>query len=763
MNKQKKQSTFNQWCQAAKTKLIGKHFARFIPTTKNIQPSEKNLKQDLGRSDLQDGYDLNAIEEQITAYENQIEAKKQTRTYAVLQTVWKLFPRRALVHALYLCCLIIVPFFLFGLFNVYSYYNSDEIDSQIAIIKNINTADNTVIFDASGNKLAEKHTRFHKFTTLEDLPDSIVDAVLSIEDRRFFAHNGIDMRSIARASWEVLTSGRPKQGASTITQQLVRNYLLSKEKTIIRKIHEIVLAIKLETVLSKETILELYLNNLFLGNGAYGVGAAAEKIFGKEVKDLTVAESALIAGLFQAPSRINPFKRSKLATSRMRQVIKAMVRNGKLTLAQAKIEINRKMRLTDPSATSLSHNSYIIDYIESSAKELLNVPSVKNQGFRIHTSVDLDINLEAHKAVSAMETVFEKIESENNLLALNNRIEASAIVLDVKTGEIVAMIGGRDYVTSNFNRAVQAQRAPGSTFKPIIYAKALENGYKWSDVFYVSPISMSGNYRPKSLASDYLTETTMLRSLYRSMNATTLEIGEKLGLPQILREAKRFGIDSDIKMEYGSLLGQSEVNLLDMIRVYSVFANNGQKIEPVVIRKIENRDGEMLYEAPTLDKRQQRVLSPQINYLMVDGLKKVLSHGTAARLLSLSKYAGGKTGTTNGSTDNWFSGFTKDYLAVVWVGPDKPVELSHGNLQGSTLALPIWKKIAEYTISTRGFKEFTPPKGVTAMHVHPRFGHIQDDGGIEMWFINDSLPKKRTSSLNELDKSGGSIRGFGAH
>jgi len=324
------------------------------------------------------------------------------------------------------------------------------------------------------------------------------------------------------------------------------------------------------------------------------------------------------------------------------------------------------------------------------------------------------------------------------------------------------MIGGRNYSKSSFNRAYQARRSPGSAFKPIVYSLALMEGHKWSDVFYVAPIALAGNYKPRSESSDYMSESTMLRALYRSLNATTMEIGEKIGLKKVLEHAQNFGISSPLKMEYGSLLGQSEVTLIEMAKVYSVFANAGKRINPIVITKIEDKHGEIIFKADALNKRENEVLNPQINYLMVQALRKVLTHGTGRKAGHLSRIAGGKTGTTNNSVDNWFCGFSSNHVVIVWVGSNKPQPIYRGNAQGSTLALPIWSNIMDKLVQNDRKLAFFRPPGVQSVRVHPEYGH-KSGQGIEMWFLSNMLPEKKSSALEQLDKTGGLIRGFGVH
>ena len=615
---------------------------------------------------------------------------------------------------------------------------------SIAKILNWEPDDNTVIYDRDGGKLGEVFSQYHIYYPYEKLPAGMVQAILAIEDRSFWSHIGIDPRGMARAAFRDITgTSRYRQGGSTITQQIVRNFLLTREKTIARKVGEIFLALKLESFMEKRKILEIYANSLFLGSGAYGVGAAAKRYFDKNLEELDVHEFAMIAGLFQSPSRYNPHKHLKRCKKRQLQVLRAMVANGNLSRRRAARYARRPLDIKPYTSMFGKHAPYFVDYAREQARSLLKMSSLKNQGLRVYTTLSPQVQELAEKAVAESTPLLEKYNKSVEQVRKDGKtyqpeLEAALLAMDPRTGEITAMVGGRDYEKSQFNRTIQAKRQPGSGFKPIVYSLALSRGYKWSDLLYVSPITLAGHYRPRNAQKDYLTETTLLRAFYRSMNAPTMEVGQKLGVRRVIRKAREMGIYSEMKQEFGTLLGSSETTMLDMLRLYGGFANSGRLLEPIAIKEIQDKHGQILYKAPRLVRRSERVLSKAVNYLMVEGMRQVLIRGTGYKAAGLARWAAGKTGTSNDARDNWFNGFTTHSVAIVWVGTDEHVPV-HGNANGSTLALPIWTRFMEQMVEADPPDRFHSPEGVQKLYVHPNYGRRTEDG-IVMWFLDDLLP-----------------------
>ncbi|NRA64024.1 MAG: PBP1A family penicillin-binding protein [Pseudobacteriovorax sp.] len=627
-------------------------------------------------------------------------------------------------------------------------------DDMLQSIVTYESPDNSIVFDRNGEKFGEFYSTHYVYTPLEDIPRDLVRAVIAVEDRRFFSHSGIDVRAMFRAGLQYIKTRRLRQGASTLTQQLVRNFLLTREKTMARKVKEIYLALRLERKLSKQRILEIYLNSLFLGNGSYGVAAAAQRYFGKPLSEINSAESALIAGLFQSPSRYNPQRFPKKAKKRQKQVIRAMVASKKVSARKAKKMLNTKLVYTGYNSINTQIAPYFIDYVREQAKNLIQ-KKIKNTGLRIHTTLDREIQMAAqttiHKSAHALDRARAYIEESR--LSKDNRLEASLLVTQPQTGEILAMVGGRDYNHSQFNRAVQARRSPGSAFKPVIYSLALEQGYKWSDMFYISPVAVD-DYRPKNYSSDsYLQEATLLKAFYKSINTTVIELGQDLGMEEVLNHAKKLGILSTLKDEIGTMLGASEVTMLDMARMYSIFANKGVLVEPIAITKITDREGQVLYEAPPASERETKVVSEQIAYLMLEGLRSVMRYGTGYAFRNISHFAIGKTGTSNDAKDNWFCGITPETTAILWAGLDGNIGFEGSSVSAVKLALPIWANFAKRIEKLHQTLDFEAPKKIKSHKVHPNFGSL-DNAGVTMHFLEGLEPKKTDTNLKAISLSG---------
>lgn len=633
-------------------------------------------------------------------------------------------------------------------------------DSMLAPITNYRPPDNSLVLDQSGNKIGEFFDTYHVYVPFEKIPKSLIDAVIAIEDRNFWTHYGYDPRGMARALLVHLKGRRFQQGASTITQQVVRQFLLTQERSIARKVNEIVLAHRLEKLLSKEKIFEIYVNASFLGNGAYGVGAASWRYFGKSIDRLTSAENALIAGLFQSPSRYNPTRWPRRAKKRQMQVI-ASLRAAKLISAKEMRSISAehlKYSTYQPINTEVA--PWFIDHVRDEAKRLLadKQSLIKNGGLRIYTTLDHGVQVAAEKALEFSRSHLDYIGKRappaphpQTGKLIQPEIEAAVLVTDPRNGSILAMVGGRDYRRSQFNRTTQAMRSPGSAFKPVPFSLALAGRHKWSDLTFVAPVTVE-NYRPRSHTEDYGTETTLLRSFYKSLNAPTVELGQQLGLDQVIQHAKRLGIRSPIKNEYGSLLGSSEVQMLDLSRMYGSFASGGRLVEPTSILKIEDASGMVLWELPSVAERTTTVMSPQTAFLMTQGMRDVLSFGTGYSSAALASYAAGKTGTSNDATDNWFCGYTPDLVAIVWVGTDNNTPLI-GDFTAGTVALPVWDKFMNLVLAVRPPQNFVMPANIVSAKVHANYGNLSPDG-VTMFFRQGNEPKQTSSPLDALNQAG---------
>lgn len=617
--------------------------------------------------------------------------------------------------------------------------------------------DNSIVFDRDGEKIGEYFHHYHHYVPYKDLPQSLINAIIAIEDRDFFHHFGIDPKGMLRASASYLENGHITQGASTITQQVVRNTLLNRRKTMNRKMKEIALALRLEQILTKEKILEIYTNHLFLGSGAYGVGAAAFRYFGKQVPDLKPHEAALIAGLFQSPTAYNPHRYPKRAKQRQRQVLRAMYQTGFLSKHDAIALSKKKLEYHPYSSLNLQLAPYFVDYVRQEAARLVG-KKLEGQGLRIHTTLDSKLQTLANETFKNKQDHFKEAEllvqaqnvNEPKSKKNNLPLEGAMVSIDPQTGELLAMVGGRDYQISKFNRVTQSLRSPGSAFKPIVYSLALLKGRKWSDLMFVAPVSVNG-YRPKNFSDQgFLTETTMLRAFYRSLNTATIEIGMELGLDEVVRHAKKLGIKSPLKLETGTLLGSSALSMLELAEVYSVFANAGIHHPITAITRIYDRRGKTLYEAP--QRKSERIIPTHVAYLTTKGLQAVMRHGTASRAASLASHAAGKTGTSNKAVDNWFCGYSSNLLSVVWVGTDDQSPMSH-RATGGSLALPVWQDFMTRAFKIRKPGQFKRPGNVLSLKIDPKYGHRSDDG-IVMYFSDRNVPKRKYSEFKSIEDSG---------
>lgn len=634
----------------------------------------------------------------------------------------------------------------------------DITKAQLDVIAQQKPADNSEVFDRDGKKVGEYFNSYQIYIPYEKLPKDLVDAIVAIEDRSFWTHKGFDPRGIARAALAYVKGGGSRQGASTLTQQIVRNFLLTNERSITRKVKEIALAIQLEKRISKKKIIELYANTLFLGNGSYGVGAAARRYFGKEVSELATQEAALIAGLFQSPSRFNPVHNPKRAKQRQGQVLKAMYQAKMITFTQAKELAKAPLDYKEYKPMNSAIAPYWVDFVKQDAEKLLKSQGLKvdSQGLRIYTTLDLALQRTSEEAVASQAKILDQAAERTQQIRFddghvtNATVEAATLSVDPRTGEILAMVGGRDYNKTKFNRTYQALRSPGSAFKPVVYSLALQSKWKWSDMIYVSPITIN-NYRPHTPDADMLTETTLMRAFYRSMNTPTVELGQKLGLAKVIEQAKALGIRSPIKEEFGTTLGSSDTTMMDLARMYATFANGGAQVELVAIRKITDRDGKVIYKAPAVADRTTQAITPQISYLMTQGMRAVLAQGTAYQSAHLSGVAAGKTGTSNDSTDNWFCGFAPSLATIVWVGTDEHARMG-GDVTGGKLALPIWDKLMTKAFEAQAPAPFVAPSGIVWATVNPKFGNRSNDG-VKMFFLKGNEPPAESSALEALSQS----------
>ena len=540
----------------------------------------------------------------------------------------------------------------------------------------LNLQPNITLLDKDGNEIGHRGPYIGKPMKLGQMPSFVGDAFLAIEDERFYEHAGIDNKAILRALFENTRAGEKTQGGSTLTQQLVKNIVLSPEKSYRRKFQEAVLARDMEAVLSKPEILELYINRIPMGPRVFGVVAAAQKYFGKSAKDINLAEAALLAGLPQAPSRYNPSEHYNRALTRSTLVLKRMRANDMISDAQFQEAMESPPPLAEDAEPLISEDiiGYIFDMVAEQAPSLL---SGGQKDLIVKTTIDTDKQLLAHKTLTS---VLDKSGK-------SKRVGDGALVsIDNRSGAILALVGGRDYGASKFNRAEQAKRQPGSSFKTFSYAAALENGFTPGTVRIDQPTEI-GNWAPENYTRRYRGPMTMREALKLSINTIAAQVTAEVGPSQVASLANRFGIKSKLRPEYSLALGSSEVTLQEMTHAYSVFANEGLLRPTHLITEIKNTSGAPLYTRRTVAGR--RVYPVPYARQMTSMLRDVIETGTGHGARLGKRQAGGKTGTSQDYRDAWFVGFTTQMTTGVWLGNDDNTSMR--KITGGLLPVDIWK------------------------------------------------------------------------
>ena len=530
----------------------------------------------------------------------------------------------------------------------------------------------TTITAENGNEVKTFGSVYSEVIRLNELPSYVPDAIISTEDRRFYAHFGFDIVAFTRAMLTNIFMGRYAQGGSTITQQVAKNLFLTSQKNIKRKTQELLLAFWLEHKFSKEQILTLYLNRVYLGAGTYGIEAASQKYFQKSSRDMNLLEAAIIAGMLKAPSRYNPIASAERAKARAKVVLQNMVNNDALTERQMKYALT--LPVGEDKSYKVQGADYFADWVY---REVNDYIGERDYDIYVYTTLDQKIQENA-----------EKILREAVLAAKNRNVSEGAVVVLNKSGEVKAMVGGIDYRKSQFNRAVTALRQPGSAFKPFVYLTALQNGWKREDRIDDVPLSI-GKWKPENYDKKYYGSVTLDEALMKSLNLATVNLSESLSRKDIIRTAKKMGISTPVENTPSLALGTFEVKVIDMATAYSAIANGGYATWPHAIKEIYTRDGYQLYqrEADT----ENRILDAGAVKDLTKMLEKVISQGTGRRA-KIPGFAAGKTGTTQDYRDAWFVGFTDEYVIAVWVGNDDNSPMK--GVTGGTLPAEIWRKIA---------------------------------------------------------------------
>ena len=572
--------------------------------------------------------------------------------------------------------------------------------SSLPPIENLNDFRPNIVtkFYSSDGEIIKTFTAYtYDKIELKDVPDNLKKAIIATEDKNFYHHKGYDLLGIIRSSIQNVIAMQAVQGASTITQQLARILFLSNERTITRKVKELEVATRIEKTISKDKILEMYLNNVYLGAGSYGVAGAAKTYFNKKLNQLTLPELALIAGLPQAPSVYNPYNNKDLAKQRRNQVLKRMLAMKFITKEEYDKAVESEIKLSNvPQLYTTNKAPYFSDFVMNELEKLgFHETEVIHGGYKIITTLD----------AKAQEKANEAILADMKSYGLTNKSQQAAVFsFSPIDGKILVYAGGKNYGESQYDRVTQAIRPPGSAFKPIVYAAALEKGFSPNDIVDDSPVTLS-KWSPRNYGNKYRGKIPLYKALMVSSNVCAARIIKEVGVHSVIQLARLLGITTPLEKDYTISLGSNGVKLFEFVRAYGAFANGGYVVEPYAIERVEDSRGRVLYKAGETKSSHQ--LSNKTAAEMTAMMKTVITSGTG-RGASIGKPAAGKTGTTDDYKDAYFVGYTPDIVTGVWVGDDNNKKM-HG-LTGGTIPAKIWKDIMTVATEKYGNKDFNYPE-----------------------------------------------------
>ncbi|MDL1964186.1 MAG: PBP1A family penicillin-binding protein [Deltaproteobacteria bacterium] len=689
----------------------------------------------------------------------------------------------------------------------------------------------TTVYSDDNRKIAEFYKERRIILPMSEMPKMLIDAFIAAEDARFFKHKGIDISSIIRAYLKNIEAGTIVQGGSTITQQVTKSLLLTPERNYTRKVKEAILAYRIDKKFTKKEILFLYLNQIYLGHGAYGVEAASENYFGKSAKDMNLAECAILAGLPQAPSKYSPFRNPEKAKQRQIYVLKRMVAEGYITNIQATEAINTELDIKPRRNWYIEKVPFYTEHVRRYVETKYGPDALYNDGLKIYTAVNIEMQKAARKEIEKglraldkrqgyrgpvkfltteeIEAFSKKLlkELEKNpaekgkivngvvievndtndtvtvrigniqgiinitgmrwarkpdpevpyykvrvkhpgevldigdviLVKFKNKItdseiweleleqepdvQAALLSIEAETGHVKVLLGGRDFRKSQFNRAIQSKRQPGSAFKPIIYAAAIDKGYTPASVIIDSSIVFQNTerdftWKPRNYEEKFYGPTLLRDAIAKSRNVVTIKILKDIGIDYVIDYAGKLGITSNLNRDLSIALGSSGVSLLEIVKAYSVFANLGYLIEPVFITKIIDRDGNVLEETTI---KRKKVIDQSTAYIITSLLEGVVKYGTGRMVRELNRPVAGKTGTTNNLHDAWFVGYTPRYITGTWVGFDEEISLGEGET-GAKAASPIWLGFMKYVLDDKSVRVFHIPEGVVFSKIDAETG-----------------------------------------
>jgi 1A family penicillin-binding protein len=582
----------------------------------------------------------------------------------------------------------------------------------------------SVVYDRYGEVYGKIFIQNREQVTLDQISPNLVNAVISAEDNRFYEHSGVDLWGIFRAAFKNTQAGRIRQGASTLTQQLARNAFDLRDRTYDRKILEVFLAMRIDKAISKNKILELYLNRVYFGGGLYGAEAAARGYFGKSAKDLTIGESAMLAGLLKSPNNLSPWRSQEAAVNERDFVLGRMVENHKISEQQAKEESNKPLDIR--AKGKIVFQSYLIDYVRDQVQDELDLESLESGGYKIYTTIDPVLQRSAEEALQKQllqvenrndyhhqvyadysETLkaWKATHKEGGNPPFPDYLQGAVLTVDNRTGGILAMVGGRDYAQSQFNRTYQSKRPPGTAFTPLVFAAAFGKGIfpgSLADdsaldnrqVMIGGTTGILGEWGVERAENRYEGPIPLRQVLAESKNAATVRLGNEVGLDSVIQLAKKAGIEEDLRQFPATFLGSSEVTLEDMVTAYTAFPGGGARPESLLlVTRIETQEGKQVFRA---QPKRLNVMDPSVAYEVHSFLTDALTSGTGAKAqksYGLKNFpAAGKTGTAYNFSDAWFIGYDSEITCGVWTGFDRPQTIYRGAF-GNDVALPIWTAI----------------------------------------------------------------------
>ncbi len=633
--------------------------------------------------------------------------------------------------------LIIVALLVIGSTLLY-YVLLKELPS-IATLKDYRPSIATRVYSDNDELVDEFFLEDRKVVRIQDLPPVVVQAFVAAEDARFYQHRGFDLQSISRAFFKNIEAGRVVQGGSTITQQVAKSLFLTPERSYFRKIKEAILAFKIDRYLTKDEILHLYLNHIYLGHGTYGVEAAAEAYFGKSARNLTLPEAAMLAGLPKAPSNYSPYSNMERAKQRQAYTLDRMVESGFITEEQkdAALAVRLNLRSVRPKDKIAP---YFVENIRRYVQEKYGSDVLYKEGLEIYTTLNIPMQTAARDAV---ERGLQEVEKREGYAV--GIVQGALYSMDARTGAIKALVGGRDFKKSEFNRATQSRRQPGSAFKPIIYTAAFDKEMTPSTRIDDSPLQFpdpskpDGYWRPRNFDGKFNGPTTLRNALVHSRNVVTVKILQAIGVDYAVSYAANLGIASPLPRNLSLALGSANVTLEEMVRSFGVLANQGKRVTPFMIRKIVDRTGQVFEETQV---REEQVIDPRIAFLSAYVMQGVIQSGTGTRVKGIGRPAAGKTGTTNDMRDAWFIGFTPSVVTGVWVGFDQERALGRQEV-GGRAAAPIWLYYMEKAVQGTPIEPFPIPRGIVFVKVDPRTGQPvrYSEGALYEAFLEGATPE----------------------